>query len=494
RLSETALREEREEILRRSGSRMYDATAWNLTMAFGLPALTLEMDLPAGVEPYRKPGAPAAGTFSEKALGVVFDGADDRALTVAARLMEEGIEVRSAEKPFSFDDREYSAGSIVVLRLDNRELEGELSVRVQKASEQLGARFHEITGGLAKGDTPDLGGEHFRRLERPRVALLGKSPYSTTDYGWIWHYIDTELGIRHSHVHEGSADLSRYNVLVMPQRSGGSLAAGLTNSLKEWVQNGGTLIAIGSSAGQFISDKFELSKVRSLPDVLDKTAEYETHLLREWMSRTVSLPESDKLWAHKASTELSYPWERDGKELEEKELKKRDKWQSYFMPQGAMLATRVDKRHWLTAGCDEPLPALISASEDSPILMSKAGVEAPVRVGFLEKSNDEQSNADAEKESAEKDKEEKKEAPRIGWAALPKGVEMHLRMSGLLWPEASHRLANSAYVTRESVGRGQIILFSASPAIRGFSKGTARLLGNAIVLGPGWGAHQPIYP
>ena len=34
---------------------------------------------------------------------------------------------------------------------------------------------------------------------------------------------------------------------------------------------------------------------------------------------------------------------------------------------------------------------------------------------------------------------------------------MHLRMSGLLWPEATHRLANSACVTRERVGRGEAV-------------------------------------
>jgi hypothetical protein len=71
---------------------------------------------------------------------------------------------------------------------------------------------------------------------------------------------------------------------------------------------------------------------------------------------------------------------------------------------------------------------------------------------------------------------------------------MHLRMSGLLWPEATHRLANSAYVTRESVGRGQIILFAARPTFRAATLGPARIMLNAMIYGPGYGAAQPIRP
>ncbi len=205
------------------------------------------------------------------------------------------------------------------------------------------------------------------------------------------------------------------------------------------------------------------------------------------------------LWAHKASAQLNYPWDPDAKDLDEKELKKRDQWQSLFMPQGVILAMRVDPRHWLTAGCQEPLPGLISASAEGPILMAGSGVEAPVRMGWFTPGATnvvEQAAETPDKKGADSKEEEKKkkDIPRVGWATLPKGTEMQLRMSGLLWPEGSHRLANSAYVTREALGRGQIILFSHSPAIRGFSKGTTRLLGNAIVLGPGAGTAHPVRP
>ena len=61
-----------------------------------------------------------------------------------------------------------------------------------------------------------------------------------------------------------------------------------------------------------------------------------------------------------------------------------------------------------------------------------------------------------------------------------------LRLGGLLWPEARARIADSAWLTAERVGRGQVISFVHSPVFRGSWRGTARLLGNAVVLGPGF--------
>jgi hypothetical protein len=83
---------------------------------------------------------------------------------------------------------------------------------------------------------------------------------------------------------------------------------------------------------------------------------------------------------------------------------------------------------------------------------------------------------------------------RAGWLALPDEQGLDLRMSGLLWPEAAQRMAHGAYLVRETVGDGQIILFAAPPSFRGATLGTMRLLANALVYGPGFGSSQAIRP
>jgi hypothetical protein len=66
------------------------------------------------------------------------------------------------------------------------------------------------------------------------------------------------------------------------------------------------------------------------------------------------------------------------------------------------------------------------------------------------------------------------------------------RLAGLLWPEARQVWAGSSWVAVESVGAGQVILFATPPSMRLLFRGAARLLGNAVVLGPAIGASQPI--
>jgi hypothetical protein len=107
-------------------------------------------------------------------------------------------------------------------------------------------------------------------------------------------------------------------------------------------------------------------------------------------------------------------------------------------------------------------------------LVVPQGAESAVSVGIY------QANPDATYEEA------------VGWYSIPNGQEVHVRMSGLVWPEASQRIANSSYLTRESIGKGQLIMFSGQPNFRGASRGTNRLLLNAIVYGAGFGTRPNI--
>jgi hypothetical protein len=151
-------------------------------------------------------------------------------------------------------------------------------------------------------------------------------------------------------------------------------------------------------------------------------------------------------------------------------------------------------------GCGELLPV---RGANQPVLMAADGVEAPVRYGQLVVTNEAaiaelvspqpRDAQDNDKESAGT-KEVSNDDRRLGWCALPPGTSLRLRMSGLLWPEAAHRMANSAYVTREAFGRGQIILFANSPAFRGSARGTERLLFNAMIYGPGLGTRPTVVP
>src|SRR5207237_10852613 len=121
-------------------------------------------------------------------------------------------------------------------------------------------------------------------------------------------------------------------------------------------------------------------------------------------------------------------------------------------------------------------------------LMVPPGAQAPVRLGYFHPAPPsapavaapaaEPKKDDAKKEDAKKDDAKKPEKLPPGWTIAPPGHELRLRMSGLLWPEAAERIANSAYVAREGIRSGQVILFASSPMFRGGAVGTTRIFSN----------------
>jgi hypothetical protein len=56
------------------------------------------------------------------------------------------------------------------------------------------------------------------------------------------------------------------------------------------VKAGGTLITMGNSAAQLADEKADFSKVRVLPEVLNKLGDYELAVFREWLARDGDLP------------------------------------------------------------------------------------------------------------------------------------------------------------------------------------------------------------
>jgi hypothetical protein len=81
---------------------------------------------------------------------------------------------------------------------------------------------------------------------------------------------------------ESGSDLRKYNVLVLPERGS------VSERVKKWVAEGGTLIALGRSAYEIASGN-GISSVRMRRDVLDKLALYEEDLRREQQADAIEI-------------------------------------------------------------------------------------------------------------------------------------------------------------------------------------------------------------
>ena len=462
-INESVLLKERQKRLRNGSSVMYDTTAFNFTMMYGLPAITVPVNISSNLKPW----APSSVTYdvTEDAVMWAVDGDDDRSVAFAARLMEQDVQVRVIDKQSILSNHNLSRGSITVIKMDNPQYEDLVTV-VRKAAEDLGISIVSIESGFGAEDLPDWGGRHFRLLNKPQIAILSHEGFNSYDVGTSWWSLDHHLGIRHSQLNSALisyGDLRRYNTIILP-----SGTPDINNYSKEilinWVKQGGTLIANNRSTRLLASDN-EFGDVKLLQQTFEDAKSYNIDLMREIYSLDNNLNKND-VNSNRVNFEINYPWESSDKTYSKDQLEMRDKWQSLYMPSGSMVSARSDQQHWLTFGTEDLIPILYA---NNPILMTGGNSEAPIRIGELIQNDDVE------------------ESRMINWSQVPKGYDLNVRMSGLVWPEASQRIANSAYLTREKIGKGQIILFSGEPNFRGSARGTNRLWLNAVIYGSGLG-------
>ncbi len=468
RLDDASLVREREDLERKGESRLYEITAWNLGMAFGLEAWWVDdargplVQVTALEEPAGGAAAPAGG---RAAVAWAVDGREDGSLAFAVAALERGLDVHAADEEFTAAGQSFGRGSILVRRADNP---ADVDKRVHEAARAARVRAVGSTTSRSPDKGPDLGGTHFHRLVAPRIGILAGAPIDSDSYGHVWYMLDRELGTPVTLIEAvglGNQDLRRYNVLVIPP-AGEELAATLAGNkeaLGDWLRGGGTLVALGSAAGMVAEPKLGLTKIRDRKDALEELGLYSKASKREIGSQAVVVdpkkvwdwseekPKEDEGSKKKSDEKKGDKGEEagGGDKGDKKELEIEDAWIRRFAPHGAILRGMVDLDHWLTFGAPAELPVPV---DGELVLVSRAPIKAPVRLA-------------------------------------PAG---RLRLAGLLWPEARQAWAGSSWVAVESVGAGQVILFATPPSMRLLFRGAARLLGNAVVLGPAIGASQPI--
>ncbi len=480
--SDEFLKIERRELEFKNRSKFYDITGWCVSMCYDVDAYWADDDgmpdvstwppasvgrildgsignmTPSADTGVTKPSAPTGSDAKSPVYGYVIDGADDASLRLVARLLQSKWKIRVARKPFTAGGRSYPPGSFLIRAHENTQSNEQLV-------EQLATLPPGVSSAVRTGRTsagPDLGGGRFPLLAEPRIAIGFRSPFSGGSSGAIWHLLDAEIGIRTSRLSAQGltgGDLRKYNVIVLPNAWGGSLQrmldAGGRDRLERWVRDGGTLVAIGGTATALCKKKGGLGSVRLRRDVLDELDIYAEAVAR---TQSAAQPQFDinQVWDYKddappATTQptdaTTQPTEATKKE-DTKALKRWDAWARRFMPRGVLLRADLHPEHWLAHGMRPRVPVFYNASH---VLMAMDPVQVIARLSKPES----------------------------------------IRLSGLVWPEARRRLADGAYMTRQGMGRGQLILFAVDPVFRGYAHGTSRLFLNAVILGPGVGASTP---
>ncbi len=458
-LTDAFLAIERRELELKGETKLYDVTGWCIAMGYDVEAFWARGDLKAlmsDMRPAKRDAitGPSRGLDDDaRVYGYLMDGDDDAAIALTGRLLQSGWHIRAAKKPFVSSGRSFPSGTFLIRGHENAERMSKLKNEVAGLPDGVGV----VATTARSGDGPDLGGGEFPLLTEPRIALIGNDPFSAYSYGSIWHLLDARTGLRISRLQAHALaryDLRKYNVIILPNASNGAslksaLDQGIRDRLGAWIREGGTLVAIGGTAAALATDP-GLGSVRLRRDVLKDVDIYAEAVWRERAADAPSV-DADQVWEFDPDKGFSTTRPTSQRiEIDDVDaLKRHDEWARRFMPHGVVLRADLLPEHWLGHGMRGRVPVMYGLEH---VLMAKPPVETAARL--------------AEAGS--------------------------LRLSGLLWPEARGRLADGAYLTRERIDRGQLILFATDPTFRGFFRGTDRLLLNAVVLGPGLGASVPL--
>ncbi len=447
------LEEERKSLEKQQGTKIYESTGFSMPIAYQLDCFWCEQQPAVKMAPVSE--LPTLNGFvknHQAAFGYLIEYNDDRVMNALTWLFNRGFRVRSASTAFEIEGQRYSTGTLLLKNHDNP---AELHSAMQELAQQTGIEIIGVNTALSKTGS-DLGEDFFVSLSPPRIALVTGEGTDQFNFGAMWHLLDYRMRLRTSLLTLNrfkSVDLTKYNVLILSSTSNPNSyrdALGKTGieQLKKWIEIGGTLIAIESSAAFLADSTSQISQVRLKQQVLKQLSSFDDAADRETRINQLKI-DSLLVWEGLDTSVPASIFQKKSR-IDYAELVRLDQWQQLFMPRGAILSVELDETHWLAFGAGTKVPVDLYTNY---AYLSRLPVQT---VGRFSEAN-------------------------------------RIRICGLLWPEAKTRWAKTAYLTREAKGNGQIILFAGEPTFRGYFHGTEILFLNAVMLGPGFGV-KPAMP
>lgn len=237
-----------------SDSLFYDISTWTFPHAFNLQYASISNTAGLIGEKVNQATFQKGGIVGGKAqYAYVFENKELFSHNLMTDLLRKGIYVRISKRPFHYTadgkTQRFGYGTAIVQLQNQPVSEDELYNLMKESAERNGIEVHAFHTGLM--DDLDFGTPNNKLIKLPKVAMIVGKGMGIADNGEIWHMLDRRFGIpptliEFSTLH--SRDLSGYNVIVLANGSPTeTLLPEALPKLKNWVDNGGTLIATGNA-------------------------------------------------------------------------------------------------------------------------------------------------------------------------------------------------------------------------------------------------------
>ncbi|MDH3423634.1 MAG: hypothetical protein OEN00_11625, partial [Gemmatimonadota bacterium] len=415
------VRRQNERRALRQPDEIYDVTAWSMSALWDVEVLTSQNASGAagqrlageGLSTANASTTPvAAATLPPAVVGYLMPWGT-KAAAATAEALREGIRVHAAGGAFTLGEREYGIGTALVRASDN---DPALAQRLATIAARHGAEVVPIDDSYVR-EGISLGSNRTRSLREPRVLLLYDEPGSSASVGFARYVLERRYGQRTSVVRTsalGQVILSEYDVIIFPSGNYGSaVGSGMVERLQAWMRDGGTLITMASSSQWAAGENVGL---------LGTTTERRGGRPAGEEPPPGGTPDQPIDYLEAIAPQDEPPESTPG----------------------AILRVVLDTDHWLSAGTDGEIGAIVEGTR----------IFTPIRLD---------------------------EGTNVGRY----GEESGLVLGGIVWDEAEPQLANKAFLMHQPVGRGQLIAFAEDPNYRAYAEATELLFINAVLLGPG---------
>ena len=414
---------------------IYDVTGWSLPLLYNVECVGIEQNVQATVKPISGPYEPRGSASGVAKLAYLIPWGTQAAGRFLTGALRAGLKILSVNKQFTQNGRTFPSGTVVVLVKDNGET---VHGAVERLARITGAEAVATDTGWTESGI-NFGSSNTFHLKTPVIAMLWDAPTFSASAGNTRYVLERQFNYPVTVVRSqalSNADLSQFNVIILPDGSYGPLLAGaLGDRLHSWVNNGGTLIAIGGA----------MAALANLPNGL--LAVQQEGLAPDAAKTADGAKPGASTTAAPATS--STPGPAPGRIFAKPEDLATAIRPEHPMPDGVagvLARANVDPETWLTAGVSPTLHLMLNGSL----------IFSPIRI-------DHGVNA-------------------VTYAGPDELVE-----SGYLWDENRKQLAYKPAAVVQNQARGWVVGFVTDPTFRGFMDGQNVLFLNAVFRAPSGG-------
>ncbi len=253
-------------------SLFYDVSTWTMPLAFNLPYAELSSKDLGAVnmgDPVDYVDIPKGEFVGEKgAYAYAIEPHGYLSFKAIHRLLSKKVVVQMLNEVHFDGKKTYPRGTMIVPVGVQEHKRAFIEQTIDMIIKEDAVHVYALNTGLATSGV-DLGSRSNTTMKEPKIAVLVEGGVSSYEAGEVWHLLDQRYKMKVTllPVDRLGRDLSRYNRIIIPNMWG-SLSEGQKKNLKEWISQGGVVIA-WKNGGKWLSDA-EITGIKYASDSDDE--------------------------------------------------------------------------------------------------------------------------------------------------------------------------------------------------------------------------------